>query len=155
MHLEALMGSFATHGTMPRRYIEFAVVTVSRLNACPHCVGRHATRLYGTGLDHRTIETILDPDCPGLDETDRLFRDYAVAVSESSATMRDAIFERLKATFDEAQIVELTLRIGLAGFFNRFNNALQVVLDDAHLETLLAQGDRADALPPAAPHTNP
>lgn len=147
VHIDALMRSFAEHGTMPRRYIEIAIVTVSRLNACRHCVGRHSTHLYKTGLGHETIERILEPDCPGLDETDRLVRDYAAAVSENSAQMRDAIFEQLGARFDEAQIVELTLRIGLAGFFNRFNNALQVALDDAHLETLLAQGGRADALP--------
>ena len=28
--------------------------------------------------------------------------------------------------FSEAQIVELTLRIAMAGFFNRFNEALQI-----------------------------
>ncbi len=36
------------------------------------------------------------------------------------------MFERLRRAFDDDQIVELTLRIGLAGFFNRFNDALQI-----------------------------
>ena len=147
VHIDALMRSFAEHGTMPRRYIEIAIVTVSRLNECRHCVGRHSTHLFKTGLSHGTIERILEPACPGLDETDRLVRDYAREVSENSAQMRDAIFERLKDRFDEAQIVELTMRIGLAGFFNRFNNALQIELDDAHLDNLLAQGGNETALP--------
>ncbi len=144
------MRSFAAHGTMPRRYIEIAVVTVSRLNECRHCVGRHSVRLHDTGLPHETIEHILDADCPGLDEKDRLVRDYARQVSESSTTMRDAVFDRLRAHFDEAQIVELTMRIGLAGFFNRFNNALQIDLDDPHLTTFLSQSGRGEGLPPAA-----
>jgi alkylhydroperoxidase family enzyme len=44
--------------------------------------------------------------------------------------MRDAIFEELRKHFDEAQIVELTLRIALCGFFNRFNDALQIDMED-------------------------
>ena len=147
VHINALMRSFADHGTMPRRYIEIAVVTVSRLNECRHCVGRHSSRLYDTGLSHETIERILESDCPGLDETDRLVRDYARAVSENSATMRDGIFEALRAHFDEPQIVELTMRVGLAGFFNRFNNALQIDLDDPHFRTFLSQGGESDGLP--------
>lgn len=150
VHIDALMRSFAQHGSMPRRYIEIAIVTVSRLNECRHCVGRHSVHLNKTGLPHATTQRILDPDCPGLDETDRLVRDYAREVSENSATMRDAIFEKLSARFDEAQIVELTLRIGLAGFFNRFNNALQIELDQAHLMAFLAQDGERGSLPAGA-----
>ena len=40
--------------------------------------------------------------------------------------IRDKMFERLRAHFSEAQIVELTLRIALCGFFNRFNDALMI-----------------------------
>jgi AhpD family alkylhydroperoxidase len=147
IQIDALMRSFAEHGTMPRRYIEIAVVTVSRLNECRHCVGRHSVRLHDTGLTHDIIKRILDADCPGLDEKDRLVRDYARQVSENSATMRDVVFDELRTYFDEAQIVELTMRIGLAGFFNRFNNALQIELDEAHLETFLSQDRRTDSLP--------
>jgi len=32
----------------------------------------------------------------------------------------------LRLRFSEAEIVELTLRIALCGFFNRFNDALQI-----------------------------
>jgi AhpD family alkylhydroperoxidase len=149
IQIDALMRSFAAHGTMPRRYIEIAVVTVSRLNECRHCVGRHATRLYETGLPHEIIEHILEADCPGLDEKDRLVRDYARQVSEESSKMRDVIFEKLHAYFDEPQIVELTMRIGLAGFFNRFNNALQIDLDEGHLNAFLAQNGHAASLPDA------
>ena len=45
------------------------------------------------------------------------------------------MFDRLRQQFTAAQIVELTLRIALCGFFNRFNDALQI--DDE-----LAQAER-------------
>ncbi len=144
-----LMNSFSRHGTMPKRYIEIAIVTVSRLNACRHCVGRHSVRLGELGLAQSTAERILEDDCPGLDETDCLVRDYAVAVSQNSAQMRDSFVERLKLVFDEPQIVELTWRISIAGAFNRFNNALQIDLDEGHLAVLLSQDGTAGNLPPS------
>ena len=147
LHVDALMRSFSEHGTMPRRYIEIAIVTVSRLNACRHCVGRHSTHLYKTGLGHETTERILEADCPDLDGTDLLVRDYARAVNENSATIRDVIFDQLKGQFNEAQIVELTMRIALTGMFNRINQALQIDMEDGVMPAFEARGLDVSALP--------
>jgi alkylhydroperoxidase family enzyme len=87
-----------------------------------------------------TVTHILDADCPGLDEVDRLVRDYAVQVTEKPQYMRDAIFEQLRKHFSEEQIVELTLRTALCGFFNRFNDALQIDAEDGVMEHMLAVG---------------
>ena len=43
-----------------------------------------------------------------------------------SHKLRDRMFHRLREHFSEAQIVELTLRLTLCGFFNKFNDALQI-----------------------------
>jgi alkylhydroperoxidase family enzyme len=48
------------------------------------------------------------------------------------------LFERLRAHFSEAQIVELTLRITLCGFFNKFNDALQIEQEAKATATLAA-----------------
>jgi alkylhydroperoxidase family enzyme len=40
------------------------------------------------------------------------------------------VFDELKAHFTEEQVVELTLRIALCGFFNRFNDVLQIEMED-------------------------
>jgi alkylhydroperoxidase family enzyme len=58
-----------------------------------------------------------------------LVRDYAVQVTEKAPYMRDAIFEDLRKHFPEPQIAELTLCIALCGFFNRFNDALQIGIE--------------------------
>ena len=64
--------------------------------------------------------------------------------------MRDVIFTDLKKHFSEEQIVELILRIALSGFFNRFNDALQIsmehgVEEDAGVTLLEHQiGDAAE-----------
>jgi len=57
------------------------------------------------------------------------------------------LVERLKAHFSEAQIVELTLRATLCGFFNRFNDALGIEMEDGVIEEMLAAGVRIEDLP--------
>ncbi len=128
----------ADEALVPKRYLEIAVVTVSKLNECTYCVGHHGPKLVAEGLSQETVERILDPNSPGLDELDKLVRDFAVQVTNTPQRMRDAIFERLRAHFTEAQIVELTLRTALCGFFNRFNDVLQIEMEDEALAALQA-----------------
>lgn len=146
-HLMGLLLDFADEAVLPKRYLEIVLVVVSKLNECSYCVAHHEPRLLDQGLEPQTVAHILDPDCPGLDKIDRLVRDYAVQVTERPQTMRDAIFEELREHFNEAQIVELTLRIALCGFFNRFNDALQIGIEDGVIEYMLAKGGSVADLP--------
>ena len=148
-HVMGLLVALAEEAVVSRRHIEIAVLAVSRVNACAYCVAHHAPRLLAEGLTPETAERILEPDCPGLDQTDRLVRDYAVAVTRDPARIPDALFDRLRASFDEAQIVELTLRAALCGFFNRFNDALGIAIEDEALAEAMAVGggERANAGP--------
>ena len=67
---------------------------------------------------------------PGFDEVDMLVRDYAMQVTSTPERFRDAIYKQLHKFFSEEQIVELTLRIALCGFFNRFNDAMGIEMED-------------------------
>ena len=86
----------------------------------------------------------------GLDEVDRLVRDYSVEVTERFQYIRDKMFEELRRHFSEEQIVELTLRIALCGFFNRFNDALMIGMEDGVVTDMLAAGGTEAELPEAA-----
>src|SRR6266853_1800276 len=79
---------------------------------CPPAV----THLMGLLLDLRASGTVR-----------RRYLELAiVAVTNNPQSIGDALFARLRARFSEAEIVELTLRIALCGFFNRFNDALRI-----------------------------
>lgn len=146
-HLMGLLLELADEAVLPKRYLEIALVVVSKLNECTYCVAHHAPRLVEQGLPPETVARILEPDCPGLDAVDRLVRDYAVQVTEKPQYMRDAIFDELKEHFTEEQIVELTLRTALCGFFNRFNDALQIGMEHGALEQMLSAGGKLEDLP--------
>jgi uncharacterized peroxidase-related enzyme len=126
-HLMPLLIELRAAKTLPKRYLELAIVAVSKVNECDYCVAHHAPFLAVEGVSLAGAERILDyRGHPELDETDRLFVEYAIAVTERPNRLPDPMFARLRHHFSEAQIVELTLRIALCGFFNRFNDALQI-----------------------------
>ena len=73
-------------------------------------------------------------------DSDYLVRDYAIAVTNDWNRVRDVMFKNLSKHFTEEQIVELTLRISLCGFFNRFNDVLQIEMEGGVMNDLLASG---------------
>lgn len=149
-HVMGLLLELAEEQVLPKRYLEIALVVVSKLNECRYCVAHHAPRLIDQGLSTEAVENILESEVPGFDEVDTLVRDYAVQVTNNFQYIRDGMFDRLKEHFTEEQIVELTLRTALCGFFNRFNDALQIGMEDGVVADMLAHGVREESLPKEA-----
>ena len=59
--------------TLPKRYLEIAIVVVSKLNECHYCVAHHKPFLAVEGLSPDGIDRLLDADGhPELDDIDRL-----------------------------------------------------------------------------------
>jgi uncharacterized peroxidase-related enzyme len=133
-HLMPMLMELREAATLPKRYLEIAIVVVSKLNECHYCVAHHKPFLAVEGISPEGIDRLLDDDNPELDDIDRLVIEYARVAWETPNRIRETVFERLRKHFSEAQIVELTLRITLCGFFNRFNDALQIE-EEAELQT--------------------
>jgi len=126
-HLMAMLMELREAKTLAKRHLELAIVAVSKLNECHYCVAHHAPFLTVEGISPDGIARVLDyADHPELDAVDRLVVEFAIAAWTQSNRIPEALFERLRRHFSEAQIVELTLRITLCGFFNRFNDALGI-----------------------------
>lgn len=145
-HIMGLLLELAGEAILPKRYLEICLVVVSKLNECAYCVAHHAPRLIEQGLPPESVDNILAEKVPQFDEVDMLVRDFAMQVTEKPQYMRDAIFEDLRKHFSEEQIVELTLRTALCGFFNRFNDALRIEMEDGVMEEMLAKGASQELL---------
>lgn len=152
-HLMSMLMELRDANTMPKRYIEIAIVAVSKLNECHYCVTHHKPFLAVEGLSPDGIDRLLDyRDHPELNDVDRLVVEYAQLAWETPNRIRDSVFDRLRAHFSEAQIVELTLRITLCGFFNRFNDALQIDEEaEAHEKLTTDRGHVRPACRPVEP----
>lgn len=130
-HTFGLLLDLKEEGVLPARYLELALVTVSKLNECVFCVSNHTPRLNAAGISATSAENILNyEEIEEFDEVDKLVVEYAIAVTNDFHKVRDSMMDRLRAHFDDAQIVELTWRTALCGAFNRFNDVLQTEVDD-------------------------
>ena len=69
--------------------------------------------------------TMLD-DQDSMAQRERLAIEYTRAVMADSNHVPEELFTRLKASFSEPEIVELTFLIGFINMLNLFNNALQL-----------------------------
>lgn len=126
-HLMAMLLELREQKNVPYRYIELAIVVVARLNECHYCVDHHKPLLVVEGISADGVDQALDyENHPEFDDIDKLVVEYTIAVTNTPQRIRERMFERLRQHFSEAQIVELTMRIALCGFFNRFNDALMI-----------------------------
>jgi uncharacterized peroxidase-related enzyme len=138
-HLMAMLLELREAATLPKRLLELAIVTVSKLNKCEYCVAHHTPFLIVEGVSAAGVERVLYyRDHPEFDERDKLVVEYAIAAWERPNRIPEALFARLKTHFSEAQLVELTLRITLCGFFNKFNDALGIEEEPEAAERLAA-----------------
>lgn len=126
-HLTTMLLELRAQQNVPLRYIELCIVVVSKLNECHFCVAQHQPLLEIEGLSAQGADRVLDyADHPEFDEVDKAVVEYAIGVTTDPKRIRETLFARLREAFTDAQIVELTLRISLCGFFNRFNEALGI-----------------------------
>jgi uncharacterized peroxidase-related enzyme len=130
-HLMQMLMELKRERNINWRYVELAIVVTSKLNACHYCVAHHTQPLKVEGLSQEAIDRLPEVH-PELNDLDRLVVDYTIAVTKNAQRVPQTMFDRLRMRFSEAEIVELTMRIALCGFFNRFNDALQI---DDELET--------------------
>ena len=133
-HVFGMLTDLRKEGVLPRRYLELGLVAVSKLNACDYCVAHHSPFLTIEGITPAGTEAILDyENHPEFDNVDKLVVEYAIKVSNDFNRVRDSMFDRLSEHFTEPQIVELTWRIALCGAFNRFNDVLQLDIEEEAL----------------------
>ncbi len=102
-------------------------IRVSQMNWCSFCVDLNSLTIMKRinnsekvdALEHWRESELFSPD-----EVAAL--DYAELMTDSRQQVTDNCFERLKAHFDEAAIVELTALIAFQNMSSKFNSALGI-----------------------------
>mgnify|MGYP003322886692 FL=1 len=129
-HIMGMLLEMADNPILERRHLEIAIVAVSAVNSCDYCVAHHGPKLEASGLPRDTVDNILNFNCPGLTPLELLIRDYAVQVTKDHNRVSDTQFDGLREHFTEEQMVELTFRITLCTFFNKFNDVMQLEMEE-------------------------
>ena len=112
---------------VPERVKVLAELKAATLTQCEYCIdiGSHIAQRAGISEEQLlALPHYADSALFGDDE--KLALDYAVGMSSTPVSVSDELFARLRARFDDAQIVELTNIIALENMRGRFNLALGI-----------------------------
>ena len=102
-------------------------VKVSQINSCAYCVDMNASLLLQHGGGEEKIKELQDFASSLLfSAKEKAALQYAVAMTQSSSKIGDAIFNELKHHFNDDTIVELTALIAFQNMSSKFNAALDV-----------------------------
>jgi AhpD family alkylhydroperoxidase len=111
-------------GLLERSIKELVIIEASRANQCQFCRDSHVTLTRMLGISDEPLAMLDDPR--SLSQRESLSIEYTRAIMADSNRVPDELFTRLKASFSEPEIVELTFLVGFINMLNLFNNALQV-----------------------------
>ena len=79
------------------------------------------------GVSDEKIDALAEySTSPLYDDTERLALEYADAMTITGREVSDELFARLRESFDEDAIVELTATIGWENASSKFNRALRI-----------------------------
>jgi len=111
--------------SVPERLKALAQLKAATILHCEYCIdiGSQIGRRAGIS-DEELLALPRYRDSGLFDERECLVLDYAVAMSRAPVEVPDALFDALRAHFDDRQLVELTNVIALENMRSRFNLAL-------------------------------
>ena len=130
---EMLEAFLALNATLPKTQLEgklreLAYIKTSELNGCDYCLHHHRALGKKAGLDDRQVAETADfESSDAYDELQRDVMRYAEQVTRH-INVEDSLFNRLKQSLNDRQIVELAMTVGIANFTNRVTETLRMEL---------------------------
>jgi AhpD family alkylhydroperoxidase len=113
--------------TVPRQFKELAMLRAAQLIGCEWCLDFGSRLAHDSGIPEQKLrELSLWSESELFDEDERLVLEYAEAMTRTPVEVSDGLFGRLRARFDEPQIVELTMSIALENLYSRSNWAFGI-----------------------------
>ena len=123
---EALFTAIRNRASLPARLRELAILRIAMLNGARYEFDAHVPHALKAGVPQATINALREGqlseqltvlDCLVLELTDTMTRDIEVA---------DALFERVRAHFDDTQLVELVATVAAYNMVSRLLVALRI-----------------------------
>jgi AhpD family alkylhydroperoxidase len=110
-----------------RRHKYLGMLRSSQLTGCEWCMDFGSKLAQDSGIDGDTLGDLSGwRDSERFDELDRLVLEYSECMTRTPVEVSDELFAQLREHFDERQIVELTMAIGLENLYSRTNWAFGI-----------------------------
>ena len=115
---------------MPRETKELARMLAALQVNCPWCIDIGVLESRKIGIPEAKLRALLDYERSALfTQEEGVVLRYAAAMTQTPLRVPDDLFDALKASYTERQIVELTFLIAWENCVARFNHALGIEAD--------------------------
>jgi len=94
---------------LPVRVREAARMRIAQLNDCTVCLAFRADKVRAQGLDEDFYRAVGSQADAALDEQERLAVEYAERFAVDHTSIDDAFVERLRTSFTDSEIFDLTV----------------------------------------------
>ena len=135
--IKALGGvyGYVMQSGLPAELVELVYLRISQINNCAYCLDMHTRDLIKKGMKIEKLALLQAWAEAGhlFSERERAALAWAETVTRVSETsIPDDAFEAARAVFEEKELVDLTIAIGLMNTYNRlaigFRNTPQAAL---------------------------
>ena len=129
---------YVAQSGLPPELVDLVYLRVSQINNCAFCLDMHTRDLVKKGMAVGKIALVQAWEEGGdlFSATERAALAWAESVTRVADTgVPDSAYQAARAVFDEKQLVDLTIAIGLMNAYNRmaisFRNTPQAVVEHA------------------------
>jgi AhpD family alkylhydroperoxidase len=139
--IKALGGvyGYVMQSSLPAALVELVYLRVSQINNCAYCLDMHTRDLLKKGQQLEKIALVQAWVEAGtlFDKRERAALAWAETVTRVAETgVPDEAYQAARAVFEERDLVDLTIAIGLMNAYNRmaisFRNIPQAALEKQH-----------------------
>jgi len=119
------------HGSVDPAFKRLLAHFASRAAGCQYCEAHSLVAAGISGLPAEKLEALWEYQrSEHYSEAERAALDFALAAGAVPNEVDDALMQRLKAHWSDAQIVELLAAVCLYGFLNRWNDSMATDLEE-------------------------
>ncbi len=123
--------AFQRSNKVPEKLKALAECKAAALAGCEWCLDFGSVAARETGITERQLRELPRfRESDAFDADEKLVLEYAEGISRTPVDVPDDLFDRLRARFDEPQIVELTYAAAIENLRARFNWALGIGSQD-------------------------
>lgn len=127
---------YVMQSDLPPVLVDLVYLRVSQINNCAYCLDMHTRDLLKKGVQVEKLALVQAWREAGhlFDERERAALAWAESVTLVAQTgVPNASYEAARAAFDERELVDLTIAVGLMNTYNRmaisFRNTPQAVME--------------------------
>ena len=126
--MQAHFAAVLNTGTVSTKLKELIIVRTSQVNDTPYCLASHTLLAHNLGWTDDQLSHLAEwPQRNDFTLAEKAALRLAETVTRDAHAVNDEQFAELSRYYSEGEIVELLCAIGLFNYFNRFNNALQML----------------------------